>query len=296
MIPNRRQFLAASAAIGFGAGSTWAIEPIQRPAGAPKLKLSLAAYSFHRQLNLKSPKMTLFDFIELAGKLPLDAVELTSYYFAETSDEYLKKLKKACDAKKLAISGVPVRSDFCVADEKKRQADIEHVKTWTDRAAFLGAPAVRIFAGVIPKGDTLAIAQKRVVAALEECCAHAEKRGVLLALENHGGITSTPEQLLALVKPVQSRALGVNIDTGNFHTADPYADIAKIAPYGVTVQVKTEVAPHNKKEDADLKRVIQIIRDANYHGYIALEYEAAEDPHVAVPRHIQTLRNLIGPA
>lgn len=296
MIPSRRQFLAASAAIGFGVRPASAIEPIQRPPGSPKLKLSLAAYSFHRQLNLKSPKMSLFEFIDLAGKLPLDAVELTSYYFAETSDVYLTKLKEACSAKKLAISGVPVRSDFCVADEGKRKKDIEHVKTWTDRAAFLGAPAVRIFAGVLPKGDTLETAQKRVVAALEECCAHAEKRGVMLALENHGGITATPEQLLALVKPVKSPALGVNIDTGNFHTADPYADIAKIAPYGVTVQVKTEVAPNHKKVPADLKRVIQIIRDANYHGYIALEYEATEDPFVAVPRHVQELKKLIASA
>ena len=120
------------------------------------------------------------------------------------------------------------------------------VKDWTERAAKVGATTVRIFAGSLQKGDTLADAQKRVVAAMNECCAVAEKLGVYLALENHGGITDTPEHLLELVKPVKSQALGVNIDTGNFHTPDPYADIAKIAPYGVVSQVKTEVYPGGK--------------------------------------------------
>ena len=115
-----------------------------------------------------------------------------------------------------------------------------------------------------------------------------------LALENHGGITATPDQLLALVQPVKSSALGVNIDTGNFHTADPYAGVAKIAPYGVVCQVKTELSRNGKREPADLGRMVRILKDANYHGVVALEYEAKEDPRTAVPRHVKELRKLIG--
>jgi len=129
---------------------------------------------------------------------------------------------------------------------------------------------------------------------MTECCEVAEKLGVLLALENHGGITDTPEHLLELVKPVKSKALGVNIDTGNFRTADPYADIAKIAPYGVVSQVKTEVYPGCKVEEADLARVVKILKDANFHGFVALEYEAKEDAKVAVPKYVKELRKLIG--
>jgi sugar phosphate isomerase/epimerase len=271
-----------------------AIDPIIRPAGVAKLSLSLAAYSFRTALDLTKPKMTLFDFIDYAAEQKVDAVELTSYYFAQTTPEYLLKLRKHCEQKKLAISSVPIRNDFCQKDDTKRAADIAQVKTWIDHAKTLGAPAIRIFAGNLPKGDTLEVAQKRVIAALEECCAYAEKQGVMLALENHGGITATPEQLLALVKPIRSKALGINVDTGNFKTADPYADLAKIAPYGVTVQVKTEVFPSGKAEEADLPRVVRILKDANYHGSITLEYEAAEDPTTAVPRHLKTLRGLLG--
>src|SRR4051812_40149787 len=201
---TRRAFLRSAAASGAAltAAPLAAIEPIKRPSDKPDLKLSLAAYSFRQALDLKKPKMTLFDFIDLAAGLPLDAVELTSYYFAETSDAYLDRLKAHAASKKLAISGVPIRSDYCVKDEAKRRADVENTKAWLGRAGRLGAKTVRIFAGAVPKGDTLEVAQKRVVDAITECCATAEKLGVYLALENHGGITATPEQLLALVKPI----------------------------------------------------------------------------------------------
>lgn len=293
MTISRREFLAASATLAAGGVAT-AIEPIKRPSDKPDLKLSLAAYSMRQFLDLKKPTMTLFEFIDYAADLPLDAVELTSYYWAETTDAYAEKLKEYATKKKLAISGVPVGNNFCVKDEAKYKAQIQSVKDWTARAAKVGATTVRIFAGTLPKGDTLEEAQKRVVDAMNECCEVAEKHKVYLALENHGGITDTPEHLLELVKPVKSKWLGVNIDTGNFHTADPYADIAKIAPYGVVSQVKTEVFPGNKREEADLAKVVKILKDANFHGYVALEYEAKEDPKVAVPKYVKELRKLIG--
>ena len=292
MIVSRRQFLAASAAVV--AAEAFAIEPVTRPAGKPQLKLSLAAYSLRQFLNLKKPTMTLFDFIDYAADLPLDAVELTSYYWADTTDAYAAKLKAHAARRKLAISGVPIGNNFCVKDAAIYKAEIQKVKDWTARAAKVGAPTVRIFAGTLPKGDTIAAAQKRVVAAMNECCEVAEKLGVTLALENHGGITDTPQHLLALVKPVKSAALGVNIDTGNFRTPDPYADIAAIAPYGVVAQVKTEVFPGGKVQEADLAKVVTILKDANYHGYLALEYEAKEDPKTAVPKYVKELRKLIG--
>ena len=294
MTITRRRFLAASAAMALAPRLCPAIDPIKRPSSTPELKLSLAAYSYRKYLTGKKPAMTLFEFIDQAAELPLDAVELTSYYWAETSDAYLEKLKAHAEKRKLAISGVPVGNDFCVRDEAAYKKQIQLVKDWTGRAAKLGAKTVRIFAGAIKKGDTLADAQTRVVGALEECCPVAEKLGVMLALENHGGITDTPEHLLDLVKPVKSKALGVNIDTGNFRTPDPYADIAKIAPYGVVSQVKTEVSPGGKLQEADLARVVKILKDANFHGYVALEYEAKEEPKVAVPRYVKELRKLIG--
>jgi len=118
---------------------------------------------------------------------------------------------------------------------------------------------------------------------------------VILALENHGGITASAEQLLYLVKSIKHPYFGVNLDTGNFHTADPYGDLEKLAPYAVTVQVKTEIQKAGqKKEDADLKRIVDMLKKINYRGYLALEYEAAEEPKVGVPKALEELKKLVG--
>ncbi len=154
---------------------------------------------------------------------------------------------------------------------------------------------MRIFAGNVDKGDTEERARARCVEAIQEVCDHAGQFGVYLALENHGGITATIEQMLALVKAVKHDWFGVNLDTGNFHSQDPYADLARLAPYAVTVQIKTEIhRPGGKTEDADLRRLLEILRKANYRGYVALEYEAKPEPKEAVPRHMATLRKLLG--
>jgi sugar phosphate isomerase/epimerase len=295
---SRRQFLHSSLFAGtglvFGAGSAAAIEPIHRT-GSSHMRLSLAAYSFRQELDLKrKPTMTFDDFIDLAAGMDLDAVELTQYYFPQTTTDYLAHLKGRCTRLGLDISGTAVGNNFCVSDPDKLRQQIASVKKWIEYSAFLGAKTMRIFAGYLDKGDSEDKARERCVAAIQEACDHAAKYGLYLALENHGGITGTLDQILALVKAVRHDFFGVNLDTGNFHTDDPYADLEKLAPYAVTVQVKTEIKRRGmKEEDADLKREIDILRTARYRGYVVLEYEAKEDARTAVPRHIETLKKLV---
>ncbi|HEY7310853.1 MAG TPA: sugar phosphate isomerase/epimerase family protein [Gemmataceae bacterium] len=295
---TRRQFLHSSLLAGtgmvVGAGAAPAIEPIRR-GGESHLRLSIAAYSFRKELTRKpKPDMTLDDLIDLAARMDLDAVELTAYYFPQTTPDYLAHLKGRCTRLGLDVSGTAVGNNFCVADPDKLKKEIDSVKKWTEHTARLGGKTMRIFAGNVAKDDSEDKARERCVAAIQEACDHAAKFGVYLALENHGGITGTLEQILALVKAVKHDWFGVNLDTGNFHTDDPYGDLEKLAPYAVTVQVKTEIQRRGmKKEDADLKRLIDILRKASYRGYVALEYEAAEDARTAVPRHIETLKKLV---
>lgn len=303
---TRRQFLHSSLLAGtslaLGAGSAAAIEPIRR-SGPPHLRLSLAAYGFRQWLidyqrkaktSKNKPTMTLDDFIDLAAGMDLDAVELTAYYFPKTTPDYLAHLKGRCTRLGLDISGTAVGNNFCVNDDAKLRAQIDSVKQWIEHSARLGAKTIRIFAGTLAKNDTEEKARQRCVAAIQEACDHAAKYGIYLALENHGGLTSTAEQVLALVKAVKHDWFGVNLDTGNFHTEDPYGDLEKIAPYAIVAQVKTEIQRRGmKKEDADLKRLIDILRAVQYRGYVALEYEAAEDAHTAVPRHIEALKKLV---
>jgi sugar phosphate isomerase/epimerase len=297
---TRRRFLQSALALGVGLasgpGSARAIEPIRRT-GKSHLRLSLAAYSFRGELDLRHrprPRMTLDDFIDLAAGLDLDAVELTAYYFPNTAPDYLARLKGRCTRLGLDVSGTAVGNDFCVPDPAKLRDQIAAVKRWTEHTARLGGKTMRIFAGTVARGDTEDRARARCVEAIQEACDHAARYGVYLALENHGGLTATIEQMLALVRAVQHDWFGVNLDTGNFRSPDPYADLARLAPYAVTVQVKTEIQrPGRGKEEADLGRHLGILRASGYRGYVALEYEAAESPRTAVPRHIQTLQKLI---
>jgi len=299
MTTNRRQFLQSAFAAGAGlalTSSASAIDPIRR-IGKPHLRLSLAAYSYRKYLDLKkpaNPPMTLVDFIDTAAGMDLDAVELTAYYFRETSPEYLAHLKGRCTRLGLDVSGTAVGNNFCLPDADKLKEQIAMVKKWTEHSARLGAKAMRIFAGTRDRNEPEEKARARCVAAIQECCDHAAQYGVFLALENHGGITATLGQIMEIIKAVKHDWFGVNFDSGNFHGPTVYDDLAKLAPYAVNAQLKTEIAPEKQKEAADLKRLVNILREAGYRGYVALEYEAAEDPKTAVPRHIAALRKLIG--
>jgi len=290
MLHRRRFFQSTAALLG---GAAIAIEPFDR--AKAELKLGLAAISYHKQLDLAKPTMTLFEFIDLAAEFPIEAVELTSYYWAETTAEYAKKLLAHSKKRKLPISGVPVRNEFTLTDDAKRKIEIAHVKKWIELAAIAEAKTVRVFAGNVAKGDKREKAIQRVVDAIEDCCKVAEKAGVLVALENHGGLTETPDDMIVIAKAVKSKAFGLNVDTGNFKTKEPYADIAKIVPYGVVCQVKSESFPAGKpSEEADMKKIVDILKTGKFQGYVILEYEAKEDPKTAVPRYLMELRKLIG--
>src|SRR5262249_54268835 len=144
---------------------------------------------------------------------------------------------------------------------EERAKQIEMVKRWVDYSQALGAPHIRVFAGAKGKLD-VAEAKKLCIAGLEECCDYAGKKGIFLGLENHGGIVAEAADLLEIVRAVQSSWLGVNLDTGNFETDDPYADLAKCAPYAVNVQWKAEIQRRGqKKETADLTRLVRILRE-----------------------------------
>jgi len=298
---TRRQLLRSAVAAGAGLALSslpaLAIEPIKRN-GKSHLRLSLAAYSFRQYLSARAPAkpaMTLEDFADLAADQGIDAIEPTAYYFPETSPEYLARLKGRCTRLGLDISGTAIGNDFCVLDPARLKEQLALCQKWVDVATQLGAKTIRIFAGKTPRGDTDDKARARCVGAIQEACDYAGKHGVYLALENHGGITATCDDILSIVKAVNHEWFGVNLDTGNFHTEDPYGDLARLAPYAVTVQIKTEIQKAGqKKEEADLKRLIGILRDVSYRGYVALEYEAAEDPKTAVPRYLEILKKMMG--
>src|SRR5688572_5255460 len=290
---SRRSFLSASATLTAGAALAGvaaparAIEPIARN-GQAKFKFSLAAYSYRDLLGGMAPKLTMSDFVSDCAKFNLEGTELTSYYFPKNvTHDYLRSLAQQCFRLGLDVSGTAVGNDFGHPPGEKRLKEIAATKQWIDFAAVLGAPVIRIFAGHAQPGSTPAQAHSLMVSAIEECCEYAGKQGIYLALENHGGPTATADGLLSFVRDVNSPWFGVNLDTGNFASADVYGDLAKAAPYAVNVQVKV-VVTNDKKEKSpmDFKKLATLLREAHYRGYIVLEFEEKGDPREECPKYL----------
>lgn len=294
--PHRRAFLTSSLAATAGAiaastPAARAIEPIARTAGS-HFKFSMAAYSYRDLLEGKGKSLSIDDFLDDCAKFGLDGTELTSYYLPQNGpDKYFRELKAGAFRRGLDVSGTAVGNDFCFPLGKKRDQEIADVKKWIEFADMMDAPVIRIFSGTAKEGQSVAEAQRLAIDAIEECCAYAGKYGVFLALENHGGLTAEAEGMLELVRGVKSKWFGVNLDSGNFQSADPYGDLAKIAPYAINVQVKVIVRPAGKPaERSDFKRLAEILRSAGYRGYIVLEFEDQGDPRTECQKYISQIR------
>lgn len=296
---SRRKFLTSAAWIALAPGLARSIEPFARH-GAARLRTSLAAYSFRDhfrdQPGGRKPRaglraLDLHAFLDYCGEQGCEGAELTSYYFpSEVTEGFLIDLRRHAFLAGVAISGTAVGNTFTLPPGEKRDREIALVKRWIGYAQILAAPHIRVFAGNA-EGTDPAEARRRCIAALEECGEAAARAGIFLGIENHGGIVAEADALLEIVRAVRNPWIGINLDTGNFHSADPYADLARCVPYAVNVQVKVEIRRQGgQSEPADIARLARLLREGGYQGWVALEYESAEDPFVAVPRHLKEMR------
>ena len=255
------------------------------------MRIGCAAYSYRDAL--KGGTMTLEQFVDLCADMGLDGVELTSYYFPSTDREYLNSLKRHCLRRGMHILATAVGSNFTQADEEKRREHVQMTKDWIDHSVVLGAPCIRIFAGPIPAGETDMDGVNRVLECVRELVPYAAERGVVLALENHGGVAATGQMTLRFVQQIQSPWFGINLDFGNFRT-DPYAEFAMLAAHTVTTHAKRTMNCPEGRVPVDYTKVADVMREAEYRGYISIEYEDEEDPATAVPEFANQLKTIFG--
>jgi sugar phosphate isomerase/epimerase len=284
---NRRGFLTRASMMPLGALGVGLVAARQSPAapdpikrvGGSRLKTSLNAYSYSKALNdqLKGrgKGVSLFDLLEFCAEVNFDAIDPTGYFFPGypkvPSDKYINEFKRRAFQLGLDLSGTGVRNNFASPDKATRAADVQHVKEWIECAARMGAPVLRVFAGPPPEGHTWEQVADWMVDDLKKCVEHGEKYGFLVGIQNHGDMLKTADDVLKIVERVSSPWFGVIVDTGYFMSPDPYQDIARVIPYAVNWQIKEKVdgaAGHSK---TDMKRLVRIIRDSGYRGYLPIE-------------------------
>ena len=197
---SRRRFTQG---LAFGClaspAATNAILPIKRN-GPPRLKLSLAAYSFRKQLTAKTETpgaMDMMGFIDWCATQDLDAFEPTSYFFPKKiTPGYLAQMKRKAHLHGLDVSSGAIRNVFTLPDGPELDKWHDHVDTWVDHYAAIGCPIIRVFAGKAPKGISEEQAIDNAVRNLGKACKRAGEKGIILALENHDfpdGLPPSPD-------------------------------------------------------------------------------------------------------
>ncbi|MCX6214108.1 sugar phosphate isomerase/epimerase family protein [Spirosoma sp.] len=289
---DRRTFLRTAAASLPFAASAGTVSALSVSSGVAHkvnpIRLSCNLYSFNEPL--MSGQMTLEQVLMFCADLGFDAVDPTGYYFpkypALPDNSYVYQIKRKAFRLGLDISGTGVRNDFTLPDTTRLNAEIDLVKKWTGVAARLGAPVIRIFSGTgkeLPTNYNRDDVTTRVVDAIRECTDYAARQGVMLVLQNHADFIQTADHVLDIVRRVNSEWLAVNLDIGSFKIGDPYEQIARVAPYAATWQLKENLFDDGKEEATDLSKIMRIVHDSGYRGYLPIETLGKGDPRVKVP-------------
>lgn len=283
---------AATAAATSGAARASVV-----PGYPARIKTSCNLYSFNAPLT--SGAMSLAQVIEYCAEIGFDAVDPTGYYFkgypTVPDDALIYRIKHLAFSLGLGISGTGVRNDFAVPEAAKRDADVAHITRWVEMAAKLGAPVLRVFDGkAMPAGVPKATVMDWIVDGIQQCVTAAEGQGVMIVLQNHNDALKVAADYLEIRTRIPSRWFGLNVDIGSLRTTDdPYAEIALLAPYAYTWQVKELVYRRDKEERVDLQQVARILKDARYRGYVPIETLGPGDPKDKVRRYLDEFRTAI---
>jgi len=264
--------------------STTAIEKTEST--SQRLQYSVNAYSFNDEF--RSGQMNLFDMLEFAADIGLNAVDLTAYYFSSypklPEKAEIFALKKQALELGLNISWTGVRNNFVTADIEVRKKDLNMIKEWLDISSIIGASILRIFTGRNqPKGYTKEQVKTWLVNAYKECAQHGEDVGVIAALQNHNEFLFTADEVIDIIKRVNSEWFGLILDISGLRTTnDPYTEAEKLAPYANYWFIKEHVYHNQVKTPTNMMKMAAMIKRHNYRGYVSFESLSDGNPKTII--------------
>lgn len=260
-----------------------------------RLQYSINAYSFNSEL--RSGEMTFFDMMEFAAEIGMDAIDLTGYYFSsypETPENSeLFALKRKALALGLDIAWTGVRNNFVTPDTSARKTDVELIKNWLEVSSKLGATIMRIFTGKADyDGFTKEEVKEWLVNEYKICATYGQEHGVIVGLQNHDEFLFTSDEVIDIIKRVDSEWFGLVLDTGSLPSENTYDEIEKLAPYGNYWFIKEHVKTKNSvKVPVDLKKMASIIKNQGYQGYVSFESLSEGDPKEIIKSMFHTFKN-----
>ena len=279
-VVSRRRFLQVTG--GLSAGVAVCGLPRREACSAdapPACSISLAQWSLHK--TLFSKKMDNLDFArESKREFGIDAVEYVNQFFKDKAGnaKYIAEMKKRAAGEGVKSLLIMVDGEGRLGDPnaaKRTQAVNNHHK-WVSAAKSLGCFAIRVNAG---SGGSYEEQQKLAADGLRRLTEFAATHGISVIVENHGGLSSNGKWLASVIKMVDNPGCGTLPDFGNFNLGggkqyDRYLGVTELMPFAKAVSAKSHDFDNQGNEvHTDYFKMMKIVLDAGYHGYVGVEYE-----------------------
>ena len=309
--PSRRHFLHT----GLGAAALMAARPWTAWGSAgtaePIYRISLAEWSLHRRLfGRTKPGLDHLEFAKAASDLGIEAVEYVNQFFkTKARDEsYLSQMKQRAEdagvrSLLIMIDGEGALGD---ADSSRRKKAVENHHKWIEAAKFLGCHSIRVNA----RSDHKRSADEQMKLAadgLRSLCEYGDKFGINVIVENHGGLSSNGKWLVGVMKLVDHPRCGTLPDFGNFQVDrrknvwyDRYRGVREMMPYAKAVSAKSHEFRDDKPWstfdrdgiETDYLKMMRIVLDAGYRGFVGIEYEGGGNEIAGIKRTRDLLRRV----
>lgn len=241
--------------------------------------LSSETYSFRQPL--LANKLDVFAIPEIYKQAGIPGISFNERYFASRDQAYIARLRAAVVKAGRVVVALQVDGNLAIADEAKRKEQIEHNKQSLRIAHDLGAPVMRVNTGGTSKEESAdsTVGLDRVIAALREMLPEARRLKVKIAIENHGGVSATADNILKMIKATDPKYVGALLDFGNFQGDGRYDDISKLAPYALSTHVKVgKLDGRGEVTEYDLPRVLGILKKSGFKGSLSIEYIGPLEP------------------
>ncbi len=241
-----------------------------------KFRISVAAWSMHKAFF--AGEMSMMQQPEFCASVGIHGLELVNRFFEAPQYGYLNRFKKACADNDVEILLIMCDDEGDMASEDKnlRMQSAKNHHKWVDIADVLGCHSIRCNSGHAKPGDKEAI--KRAAESFSALSEYAAQANINVIIENHGGLSSYPDDLVELMEAVGKPNFGTLPDFGNFpDEVDKYEAVKKMMPYAKAVSAKAyDFDPQTGNETKiDYDKMMNIVLDAGYDGWVGIEFEGS---------------------